>query len=517
MKKTISQKGSRFTPLQKNAITASIFVLEFAIIAFCYFASFLGLINQAFIAIITLIVSGMAVQKARALQGGYGLYMIGGKNGISIIDSMSKKARWFWRNMPAWGIVLGFGIFSYFLLKGKIDKRVFVIGMLSLGAFIYFIMPCTGLPLQFINLPGLQSYSSLAASTCTTSPLSNLSPIGYVIYLLTLIFGFSGFLIASLLLNAANILSSSLLYAITAYGGHPQTALLTSQIPGVAPVIPGVDIPFIAGIAALIVILIIHETSHGVLARMAKIKIKSIGLLIFGVIPVGAFVEPEEKEIAKLSKGWQNDISAAGISANFIATIVFFAITIGMLYLIVPNLYQNGGVFIQSVQPNTPANGILAAGWQILSWNGHGISNITNLEAAGANDTPGSVVRITAISGSYDSIGAPSRLAKNYSIVAASVNGSPRGYIGITAYQKEAVATTPYARSMYFIYTFVSLSFLLNFLVGIVNLLPIPGFDGWRIYKTSINSRFAIRFVIGIVVAGLILNAVPWLFIAMLH
>ncbi|MCL4389187.1 site-2 protease family protein [Candidatus Marsarchaeota archaeon] len=517
MSNATSQKGSRFTPLQKNAITIGIFVLEFAIIAFCYFASFLGLINQVLIAIITLIISGMAIQKLRALHGGYGFYMIGGTKGISVIDSISKKSRWFWENMPTWGIVLGFGIFSYFLLKGKLDKRVFIIGLLSLGAFIYFIMPCTGLPLQFISLPGFQSYSSLAASACTTAPLSNLSITGDVIYLLTLVFGFSGFLIAALLLNAANVLSSSLLYLVTAYVGAPQTALLTSQIPGVAPIIPGVDIPFIAGIAALIVILIIHEFSHGVLARMAKAKIKSIGLLIFGVVPVGAFVEPEEKEIARLSKRWQNNISAAGISANFIATIVFFVITIAMLYFVVPNLYQNNGVFIQAVQPNTPANGILAAGEQILSWNGHAISNITDLELAGANDMPGSIVRVIVSPGSCATQGCVTRKVANYSIAAVSVNGSSRGYIGIIAYQKEALATTPYAKGMYFIYTFVSLSFLLNFLVGIVNLLPIPGFDGWRIYKTNINSRFAIRFVIGLVIAGLILNAVPWLFIGLLH
>ena len=173
--------------------------------------------------------------------------------------------------------------------------------------------------------------------------------LGYAIYAFTIVFGLSGFIISSLLLNAANILSSSILFAITAYTGHPQSSLLTSQVPGVAPVIPGIDIPLIAGIISLVIILTIHEMSHGVLARMAKVKVKSIGLLLFGIIPIGAFVEPNEKEILKLNKEKQNRISAAGISANFIATIVFFILMMLMFAYVVPGLYQNKGVFIESV------------------------------------------------------------------------------------------------------------------------------------------------------------------------
>jgi Zn-dependent protease len=512
-----TNQGSKYTKAQANGITASIFILEFAILVFSYYASFIGPVSQVVLAIISLIISGMTVQKIRGLQGGYGLYMAGSARGISTIDSISKKNKGFWEQMPMWGIVLGFGVFSYFLLKGKVSKKTFIFGMASLVLILLFVMPCTGVPLQFINLPGFQSYSAEAASACTINSFLNLSPLGYAIYAFTIVFGLSGFIISSLLLNAANILSSSILFAISAYSGNPQSSLLTSQVPGVAPVIPGIDIPLIAGILSLVIILTIHEMSHGVLARMAKVKIKSIGLLLFGVIPVGAFVEPNEKEILKLNKEKQNRISAAGISANFIATIVFFILTMIMFAYVVPGLYQNKGVFIESVLPNTPANGVLQSGMQIIYWDGHKITNISNLESAGAGDLPGNKVNIITMSSACSPSSNIACVLGNYSITAVAINGSARGFIGITAYQKEAIGSTAYAKAMYFLYTLFALSFLLNFLVGIVNLLPIPGFDGWRIYKTNIKSDFIIKFVEGLIIIGLILNAVPWLFIALLH
>ena len=240
------------------------------------------------------------------------------------------------------------------------------------------------------------------------------------------------------------------------------------------------------------------------LARAAKVKIKSIGVLLFGVIPIGAYVEPNEKMVEKLSKQEQNQISAAGISANFIASIIFFALMFTMFVFVVPTIYVNNGVFIESVQPNLPANGTLHNGMQILYWDGHKIENITDIEAASANDVPGSIVSVVTNSGSYN-------------IKAVAVNGSQKGLIGISIIQKTSLVKTGYAKLMYFLYSLFGLSFILNFLVAIVNLLPIPGFDGWRLYQTNLKSPWLGRFIEGIVIISLVLNAIPWLYIAILH
>jgi membrane-associated protease RseP (regulator of RpoE activity) len=499
-----------------NVVVAAIFIMSFAILALDYYASSIGLFSQVIIAIATLMISGTLIQRIKSLKGGYGLYMFGSKKGIETVDKISKRSPRFWKQMAIWGIVMGFGILSYPLLKGKIDKRLYAFGIVSILLFLYFIIPCTALPLQFISIPQLQGYAGSAAAECIPS-FSGLTPYGYLIYGVTAASGFSGFMILSLMYNAANVFSSSITYALSVYSGSPQSSLLTSQIPGVAPVIPGIDIPPIAGILALAIILTIHEFSHGVLARIAKVKLKQIGLLLFGVIPIGAFVEPDEKAVDRLDKMTQNRISAAGISSNFIAAIVFFVLMFMMFIYIVPGIYQNKGVFIQSIIPNTPANGILQPGMQILYWNGHQTSNLSQVEAAGANDVPGSIVTVSVIAPPNCTECVSSTAPTTYTFTAIALNGSSKGYIGVSIIQKEAVASTTYAKAMYFLYTLFSLSFLLNFLVGVVNLLPIPGFDGWRIYKTNIKSRFFVRFVTALIVIGLILNALPWLFIAVLH
>ncbi len=501
-------RGSNLSNFQKNIIVVAIVILAFASIGFSYYASFLGTISQVLLAIITLVVSGTLIQKIKKLKGSYGLYMIGGKKGIGTVDAISKRNKWFWNSMAIWGIILGFGFLAFPLLKGKIGRNTFAFGIISILAIMYFIIPCIGLPLQFINIPQIQSALGSAAMSCTPG-ISGLTNAGKVIYAGTVISGFSGYLVIALVYSGAAYFYSDILYIISTTSGHPQTSLLLNQIPGIAPIIPGIDIPLIAGIIALMIILTIHELSHGVLARISKVKLKQIGLLLIGVIPVGAFVEPDEKAVQKLSKEEQNAISAAGISSNFIAMAVFFALTFLMFIYIVPSIYTNNGVFIQAVVANSPAaNASVLPGMKVLYWNGYKINNITEVDNAAQVDVPGYVVSLVA---SYNST------IHSYNITAAPVSGSSRGEIGVELYQSESIQKTAYASTMYFLYTVFALTFLLNFLVAIVNLLPIPGFDGYRLYKTNIKSTFFIRFVTALIVIALVLVALPWVFIAILH
>ncbi|NTV24485.1 MAG: metalloprotease, partial [Nanoarchaeota archaeon] len=70
--------------------------------------------------------------------------------------------------------------------------------------------------------------------------------------------------------------------------------------PGASLVLPGLEIaglgtfPLIIGWISLLIIMVVHEFSHGVVARAYKIKIKSSGIAFIGPIP-GAFVEPDEE------------------------------------------------------------------------------------------------------------------------------------------------------------------------------------------------------------------------------
>ena len=79
----------------------------------------------------------------------------------------------------------------------------------------------------------------------------------------------------------------------------------------VAPLLPGSTIPgmptlsFVHWIIAIFVLATVHEFSHGIFARMHKIKVKSSGFAFMGIIlPIipAAFVEPDEEQMQKKSK-----------------------------------------------------------------------------------------------------------------------------------------------------------------------------------------------------------------------
>lgn len=86
--------------------------------------------------------------------------------------------------------------------------------------------------------------------------------------------------------------------------------------------IPGVTsfVPFWWPALALIVALVIHEYSHGIQARAHGMRLRSFGLLLVGPVPIGAFAEPEEAEMARAPRRDRMRLFAAGPSINIFAT-----------------------------------------------------------------------------------------------------------------------------------------------------------------------------------------------------
>lgn len=76
---------------------------------------------------------------------------------------------------------------------------------------------------------------------------------------------------------------------------------------------------------------VLHEFAHGIYARFHKFKVKSTGFLFLGPIP-GAFVEPDEKDMAKATKVQQLSMLGAGTFANLIIAL-FFAALIWIFFL----------------------------------------------------------------------------------------------------------------------------------------------------------------------------------------
>ncbi|MEK6813064.1 MAG: site-2 protease family protein, partial [Nanoarchaeota archaeon] len=135
---------------------------------------------------------------------------------------------------------------------------------------------------------------------------------------------------------------------------------IPKAIPAVAFVLPGVRIPglpdlgFWHWILAIFVVAVVHEFSHGIYARLWKIPLKSSGFALFGPI-LGAFVEPDEKQMKKQSKFRQIAIFSAGSFSNVLLALVTILVLqwgTGPLY---NNFYETTGIQVNSILPHTPA------------------------------------------------------------------------------------------------------------------------------------------------------------------
>lgn len=114
-------------------------------------------------------------------------------------------------------------------------------------------------------------------------------------------------------------------------------------IPGLNPLLP-----FWFGLLALIIALVCHEMAHGLQSRANDVGVKHTGLL-YAVVPLGAFVEPDEKDVEKASRRARLDIYTAGITTNFvIAAVAFMIFSFGMLGGISSPYEDNAAVYSET-------------------------------------------------------------------------------------------------------------------------------------------------------------------------
>ena len=140
------------------------------------------------------------------------------------------------------------------------------------------------------------------------------------------------------LMTIVLILSAAVVTQIPRESAPPPSYLI--GIPGLNPLIP-----VTYGILALVITIIIHEFAHGVLTRVGGLTLKSLGA-VFLVIPIAAFVEPDEEEMKRT--GWlrRTRILSVGPSTN-----IFFAIICALIF---------SWAFMGSVEP--AADGPLVRG-----------------------------------------------------------------------------------------------------------------------------------------------------------
>ena len=189
-------------------------------------------------------------------------------------------------------------------------------------------------------------------------------------------------------------------------------------LPGINPYIPLLD-----GWAALIVAMIIHEGGHGVVARSLGYPVKSSGLLFFLIIPIGAFVEVDEKALKAAPARDSLRILAVGAGVNFVAGVIFLILLSNVVSGMTP---ATNGIAIDQVSVGSPAaTAQLQHGDFLLAVNGIHYNDSSNLASAPWY-RPGQVVNLTIY-----------RQGKIIQIpnltLGTNPNNSSEGFIGITS------------------------------------------------------------------------------------
>ena len=153
---------------------------------------------------------------------------------------------------------------------------------------------------------------------------------------------------------------------------QPTTVLV---VPGVNSFLPLAAAPEI--LLAILVGLLVHEGCHGILCRVEAIDVRDVGLVLATVLPIGAFVQPDE-EPDDNAWGWIR-MFAAGPASNLIVTVIAFAV----LAVVLGSISPVAGVAVGGVFADSPADDAgLDRGDVITNVNGTEIRNASDLDTA---------------------------------------------------------------------------------------------------------------------------------------
>ena len=170
------------------------------------------------------------------------------------------------------------------------------------------------------------------------------------------------------------------LIAVPAIITQPDAGTLDS--PQNVLVIPGVNefLPLSAAgeiVFGLLVGLVVHEGGHGLLCRVEDIEIESMGLALFTIIPIGAFVEPDVDDQQRADRGAQIRMFAAGITNNFAICLVALVLLVG----VAGSIALVGGAPVgNTLAGSGAADASIAHGDVITEIDGTPVENASHLE-----------------------------------------------------------------------------------------------------------------------------------------
>ena len=256
---------------------------------------------------------------------------------------------------------------------------------------------------------------------------------------------------------------------------------------GVSLVLPFTTVPgigylsFIHWIIAIFVLAIIHEFAHGIVAKAHDLPIKSSGFAFFSILlPIipAAFVEPDEKQLSKKDDVVQYSVFAAGPIINIVFATLIFLLVMPALNGIENSMTDPAGLSFDLLNETYPAAQAGMEAGVITEVNDMQVLDYDSFLDSIYGVRPGETLNITTDKGTY-------------SLITDKSPDNPRkGFIGIMPVKNELKVKEKYSLfsgTLYWVKDMFRWLFLLNFFIGLFNLLPLGIVDGGRILKTLLN------------------------------
>lgn len=297
-----------------------------------------------------------------------------------------------------------------------------------------------------------------------------------------------------------------------------QLIFIPGTEPALAPVLPGVQISgiptlsFWHWIVTIFIAAVIHEFSHGIVARLHNVPIKSSGFAFLGPL-LAAFVEPEEKSLEKKQRIKQMAVFAAGPFSN----ILFGALILVLMLAMTPVMnmvYDSNGILVNGVLEGYPVNQSgLEAPFIIESIDETQINGFEDFVNITSTLSVGDDIILGTDKGNYDIV------------LVSNPDNESVPFFGILNMEENLVFKEnysylePFSGVIEWFKMLIMWLFLISIGIGMFNLLPLGPVDGGRMFYTLMlgvlgtesRAKKALLFTSVICLGLIIINMIPWI------
>jgi membrane-associated protease RseP (regulator of RpoE activity) len=244
---------------------------------------------------------------------------------------------------------------------------------------------------------------------------------------------------------------------------------------------PVISVPLWYWLVGIFVVIAAHEIMHAVFSRLEIVRIKNFGVLLLFLLPIGAFVDPDLRQLRRRPLINRLRVFAAGSLGNFAVAALVLLLTQASTG-VTSWLIEDVGLRFGATIPGTPAHTVGLNG-TIIQIDGHRIRNRADFFRVMERVRPGDNLTIQTTVGIYSL-----RTTEH-----PEVEGRPfigiRGVAEVYRYRVISTELVPnwVIGSLSVWFGLLFWLFLLNLGVALVNLWPVLGLDGGHMWEGLIE------------------------------